>query len=57
VRAPFFASQKNVFGSMWETYFVNVLVIWFMTIVLAIALYFDVLKKMIEFRFNRRRNP
>jgi ABC-type multidrug transport system ATPase subunit len=53
VRAPFFASQKNVFGSMWETYYVNVLVIWFMTLVLALTLYFDVLKKLVEFRFNR----
>jgi hypothetical protein len=56
IRAPFFASQKNVFGSLWETYYVNVIVIWLMTIVLAITLYFDALKKMIEFRFNRKRN-
>jgi len=55
IRAPFFASQKNVFGVMWETYFANVLVIWFMTIVLAITLYFDALKKLIDFRINRRR--
>ena len=55
IRAPFFASQKNIFAAAWDTYFVNVLVIWFMTLVLAVTLYFDLLKKVIEFRFNRRR--
>jgi len=55
IRAPFFSSQKNVFGSLWETYFVNVIVIWLMTIVLAITLYYDVLKKFVDFRFNRKR--
>ncbi len=47
IRAPFFASRKNVFGNYLETYYVNILVIWFMTIFAAIALYFDWLKKLI----------
>jgi ABC-type multidrug transport system ATPase subunit len=54
IRAPFFASRKNVFGSLWETYYVNVLVIWFMTLVLSVTLYFDVLKKLLGFRLTRR---
>ena len=54
VRAPFFASLKNAFGTLWETYFINVLVIWFMTIVLYVTLYYDVLKKILEFRLFRK---
>lgn len=55
IRAPFFASQKNVFGSYWETYFVNVLVIWLMTLVLGITLYYDVLRKIMGLRIFRRK--
>ena len=47
ISAPFFASQKNIFGTYYETFCVNVMVIWFMTILAAIALYFDWLKKFI----------
>jgi len=57
VRAPFFASRKNVFGTYYETYWVNVLVIWSMTVFLAFALYFDLLKKLLNLgeQFTRRR--
>ena len=55
IRAPFFASLKSVSGTMWETYFVNIWVIWFMTLVLSVTLYFDVLKKLVEFRVRRRK--
>jgi len=55
IRAPFFASYKNVFGSLWDTYYVNVIVIWLMTLVLSVTLYFDVLKKALEFRVRRKK--
>ncbi len=55
IRAPFFASLKNAFGAMWETYFVNIWVIWFMTLMLSVTLYFDVLKKLMEFRIRREK--
>ena len=48
VRAPFFASQKRVFGNYYNTYNVNTGVIWFMTLFLGIALYFESLKKLIS---------
>jgi ABC-type multidrug transport system ATPase subunit len=49
ISAPFFASRKNIVGTKYETYWVNILVIWFMTIFAAIALYFDWLKKLVGF--------
>jgi ABC-type multidrug transport system ATPase subunit len=50
VSAPFFASSKNVFGNQVETFLVNILVIWFMTVIAIIALYFDWLKKIVNIR-------
>jgi ABC-type multidrug transport system ATPase subunit len=48
LRAHFYAPRKSIFGSYFDTYWVNNLVIWSMTIVLFITLYFDVLKKLID---------
>lgn len=48
IRSPFFASSKNIFGVYYDTFFVNILVIWKMTVLLFIALYFDWLKKMLN---------
>ncbi len=50
VSAPFFASAKHAFGNYFETFWVDILVLWFMTTVAAIALYFDWLKKIINIR-------
>jgi hypothetical protein len=49
VRAHFYAPRKNVFGKMIDTYWVNFGVIWFMTLILIFTLYFDVLKKSLDF--------
>lgn len=46
-RAHFFAPRKKVFGRYYDTYWVNIWVIWVMSISLGIALYFDLLKKFI----------
>lgn len=48
IRAPFYVSKKNFFGRMTDTWTVNLLMIWFMSIMLAVALYFDLLKKLIS---------
>ena len=57
IRAPFFASRKVVFGKKMETFPVNLMVIWMMTVVLAFALHFDILKKLINAgeRFRKKR--
>ncbi len=46
--APFYASAKSLFGKPMETIYANVIVIWLMTGVLYITLYFDLLKKALE---------
>jgi hypothetical protein len=47
-RAPFFAPQKNLLGTAVSTYWFDVLVIWLMTVVLYVTLYFELLKKLIN---------
>ncbi len=56
-KAPFYASNKNLFGQKTDTLWANMLVIWGMTLLGAIALYYDVLKKMLDAAeriFNRK---
>lgn len=48
LRAHFYAPRKSIFGKYFDTYWVNMCVIWFMTVILIIALYFDLLKKLID---------
>ncbi len=48
LRAHFYAPRKAIFGKYFDTYWVNMCVIWFMTLTLIIALYFDLLKKLID---------
>ena len=48
IRAQFYVSRKNVFGHYYDTYKVNVIVIWLMTLMLALTLYFNVLTKIIK---------
>jgi ABC transport system ATP-binding/permease protein len=47
-RAHFFAPKKKLFGRLFDTYWFNISVIWAMSISLAITLYFDVLKKILD---------
>ena len=46
-RTHFFSPKKYFFGVYFDTYGFNISVIWFMTLVLYIALYFEWLKKLI----------
>ena len=59
VQSKFYAPEKALFGQIISTYWVNVLVIWLMTILSMIVLYFNLLKKIVdrvgEFRENRIR--
>jgi len=47
-RAQFFAPRKKVFGKYVDTFWFNIIVIWLMSVSLAITLYFDILKKCIN---------
>ncbi|MBL7922370.1 MAG: ATP-binding cassette domain-containing protein [Bacteroidia bacterium] len=47
-RAHFFAPRKNFMGTYFSTYWFNICVIWVMSIVLIITLYFEVFKKILD---------
>jgi len=47
-KSVFYAPEKAIFGLVISTYWVNVMVIWLMTILLMIVLYFDWLKKIVD---------
>lgn len=51
-RAHFFAPRKNFMGIYFSTYWFNLCVIWLMSIVLMITLYFEVFKKILDFFGN-----
>jgi len=48
IRSHFFAPTKNVFGKLYSTYWINIIVIWGMSLLLLLTLYFDVLRKMLN---------
>lgn len=49
VKAHFYAPRKQIAGVFVPTIWVNVMVIWFMTICLYLLLYFRILKKFLDF--------
>jgi ABC transport system ATP-binding/permease protein len=48
IRAHFYAPQKQIFGIKVDTYIVNVIVLWIITFILYLALYFRVLKRLLD---------
>ena len=46
-RSHFFAPRKKLFGNYVDTFWVNLLVIWFMSVSLIITLYFNIFRKAI----------
>ena len=48
IRAHFFAPRKKLFGTYYETFWVNLLVIWMMSLALIITLYYNLFKKFID---------
>jgi len=55
VRSHFFAPRKNLLGRYYDTYSFNIGFIWFMTILLYLTLYFDLLGKLVRSRLFKRR--
>lgn len=47
-RTHFFAPKKNLFGMPVSTYWFNLMVIWLMTIILYVTLYFELLRKLVN---------
>lgn len=55
--SKFYTPEKVLFGQVWSTYWVNVVVIWLITLASCLVLYLDLLKKIVDaigsFRENR----
>ena len=49
IKAHFYAPYKNLFGIPFSTYWVNMMVIWFYTLLLYVTLRFRLLRKAIEY--------
>ena len=47
-RTHFFAPVKHLYGNTFDTYWFNLSVIWAMTLIMYLTLYFELLKKIIE---------
>ena len=47
-KAHFYSPKKKIFGIYIDTFYANLIVIWLMTILLIITLYYDVLKWMVN---------
>jgi hypothetical protein len=56
IKAHFYAPRKQVFGNFFSTFGVNIVIIWFMTLIFYIVLYYRLLKKLLDFfgRFTHR---
>jgi len=46
--AQFFAPRKKILGNYYNTFWVNILVIWMMSLGLMFTLYYNVLRKIIR---------
>ncbi len=58
IKAHFYSPTKQIFGNRIDTYYVNVIVLWVMTFILYLVLYFRLLKKLLdsgEARLARKR--
>ncbi|MGK7390022.1 MAG: ATP-binding cassette domain-containing protein [Candidatus Cyclobacteriaceae bacterium M2_1C_046] len=51
-RTHFFAPEKNFLGATFSTFWFNMLVIWFMSAIFYITLYFEWLKKLVDWFGN-----
>jgi ABC-type multidrug transport system ATPase subunit len=47
-RAPFFLPEKNLFGARVSTFWFDIMVIWVMTVMLYVTLYFELLRKLVN---------
>jgi ABC-type multidrug transport system ATPase subunit len=56
-RSHFYSPRKHLFGSYFDTYWFNVTVIWILTLMLYCTLYYDVLRKVINFSFWKLTPP
>jgi len=51
-RSHFYAPQKYFAGKFYDTFWFNLFVVWFLTLVLYISLYFNIFKKIMSFDYK-----
>lgn len=58
IKAHFYAPQKKLFGVFYSTFWVNTLVIWLMSALFYLLLYFRGLKRLLDYleNFNNKKN-
>jgi hypothetical protein len=49
IRTHFFAPEKRLFGKLYSTFWINILVIWIMSFGLMASLYFNLFRKFLEY--------
>jgi ABC-type multidrug transport system ATPase subunit len=49
LKAHFYAPRKQIFGHYYSTFAINIFIIWIMTLVLYIVLYYRLLKKLLDY--------
>jgi len=52
-RSHFYAPRKYFAGTFFDTYYFNMVVVWILTLILYISLYFNLFKRILEFRFKK----
>ncbi len=56
IKAHFYAPRKKIFGMFISTFWMNIFVLWFGTILLFITLYFKLLKRLLDYLENVSEN-
>lgn len=56
IKAHFYAPRKKLFGTFINTFWMNIFVLWFGTIILFITLYFKLLKRLLDYLENISEN-
>jgi ABC-type multidrug transport system ATPase subunit len=54
LRTHFFAPEKSLFGHRTDTFWFNIIIVWCMTIILFVTLYFEILKRVVLYLENLR---
>jgi ABC-type multidrug transport system ATPase subunit len=49
IKAHFYAPRKQIFGNYYSTFWINIIVLWIITIALYVVLYYRLLKKSLDF--------
>jgi hypothetical protein len=52
-RSHFYAPEKYFLGKYWDTFWFNILVVWVMTALCYVTLYYDLLRIVVEINYGK----